>query len=986
MSVDGVLDERGVSNTVGIVLLFGMVLTGATLVFLVGGMALDGIEGQSETRSAEMSMQEVRSDLSSLATRGEGSTQLSVGETDNAEIRTDGSMSFTIHGQTRAGIYRDCTTNLSLSSLRYGDGDERRVAYQAGGVWKTSEGGGSTMVSPPALSYRTEEINGTEYRTFDFDIANLTGRVDTGGETTASVNQTRSRQRREQIEREMFCRTDDDAGQPVTKVRSLTIVVRNSTYYDAWGRFLDDRMGGAGNVTVSDHNRTVIARDLPMGKVAEAASFRPDPDNLLVAVNDTAAAETSHKLTFQVADDKAVGNTLEAIEIKYEDGETDLSNLVGAGVNGRINHDQTKIHRENGSVVDLKDHVESYNADTSDGTIGFQFDDSVEIRENDTITIEYGSQNRNGKDGKVTNPDAPGTYNVTATLNDDSDNLRSGVLAIDDEADGLLGNRTDGDEDEDGVPDFADRCPDTAGEGRFGCGVVSEHPSNAVQVNSSTATLELVGTQIAEERTITVTGAERQPLDVMFVLDESGSMDLGSDWYGTSDWEEVSRDDVAWEDTFEFFGGTYYVVPDGIQVRTETEIHDPGDSIREPDSVVEIRDAEYGPIGSDPEGQRIDATKSFIGALNNSAALNESEKDRAGTVVFNSGAVVREGLTHDFDDINESLTEFASGGTDIGAGLYEALPQFEDSSDAERVVVLLSDGENDGATDEKTIEAAEEAADQNVTVYTVGLGDGADEELLRDVANTTGGQYFFVEDADELEDQFDQIAGDVTEDQRRQVEHKEVQTSVQIGGQNFSLDPAVENATVNGNDTGSTANDPNSNDPITYEIQGIEPGTLLSFSATSIDCTNSTTPYDDKSELDPNLGTEHEGEEYEHTSCTAASGRIDRTDNSTSAHEIYTDGDELPDLDTAWWQPGVETVLDTYGEESLYSGNEFELDESQAIVVVELDSSEGNHTNYAVFLYDADAGDRGDYDDPNEDTNRYVIDISPTQVEVGDEE
>ncbi|WP_135820078.1 vWA domain-containing protein [Halostella litorea] len=984
--------ERAISNTVGIVLLFGMVVTGATLVFLVGGMALNGIEDQSEMRSAEMSMQEVRSDLSSLAADGEGSTELRVGEGDNVSIRTDGSMSFKIRGRTPVGATRTCTTNLTLSAFRSENDAGEHVAYQAGGVWRTS-GSGSTMVSPPALSYRTEEINGTERRTFDFNIANLSGRVDAGG-TTASVNQTRSMERRKQIEREMFCR--DDAASNVTQVDSLTIVVRGSTYYDAWGRFLDDRMGDAGTVNVYDGNQTVIARDLPMGRTVDNRT-REEPDNLLVAVNDTAGAETSHKLTFDVGDDKITGNTLEAVEIKYEEGETDLSNMVGNG-KGQINPEQSKIYREDGGVVNLKSNLSSYNVDTSDGTIGFQFDDSVEIRTNDTLMLEYGSQTRNGKDGKVTNPGAPGTYNVTATLNDDSDNRRTGQLPIDDVADGLLANRTDTDEDD--VPDFADQCPGTEGQGRFGCGVVSED-ANALRVNSSSATLELVGTQVAEEVVVNRTAGERQPLDVMFVLDESGSMDQGySAWQGTSDWEEVPRDEVAWANVDEggpsWWDDTEYTVPSGKQVRAETiygtVVANPGQEVSE-DAIgdpVEIRDAEYGPVGSDPDEKRVDAAKSFIGALNNSAALNESEQDRAGAVEFNSEATLREELTHDFSDVNGSLSGNANGGTDIGAGLYGALDEFDDSprpADAERVVVLLTDGKNDGATDQKTYDAAEDAAANNVTVYTIGLGDEADEELLQDVANTTGGQYFYVEDADDLEERFDQIAGDVTEDRFRQVQHKDVSTSVRIGGQSYPLDPASYNETVNANDSldsGATGiNDPRQNTSVAFRVDNVPVGSLVSFSAQSVDCTNGTST---------GVTEDHGGETYAHTTCNGTTTRIDSTDNSSdSDHRIYTDDDDLPgpaELNTAWWQPGIKDVLDTY-DEDLYTGNKFDLDESQAVVLVELDSSGGSHTNYAVFLYDADAGDRGDYEDPDDradDTNRYVIDISPTQVEVGDEE
>ncbi|WP_162991572.1 DUF7289 family protein [Halostella salina] len=982
MLADSGSDNRGVSNTVGIILLFGMVLTGATLVFLVGGMALDATERQSEMRSAEMSMQEVRSDLSSLAARGEGSTRLSVGGSDDGSIRTDGSMSFTIRGQTKAGTTRACTTDLTLSSLRHDDGDGQHVAYQAGGVWRMSEDGESTtIVSPPALSYRTEEINGVEYRTFDFDVANLTGSVDTDGETTASVNQTRSQERRKQITDEMFCRDDDEGD--LRQIRSLTIVVRNSTYYDAWGRYLRDRMGDAGSVTVYD-NRTVVASDIPLGRQVNGSTPRLASDDLLIAVNDTAGAETSHKLRFDVSED-AEGDTLESVNITYNDDETDLSRLAGkgSGARGHTNPDQTKVHRADGDVVDLKKHLESYEVDTDDGTIEFQFDESVELYSNDTVTVEYGSQTRNGKDGKVTNPGSPGQYNVTATLNGDDDSRRTGTLSIGDVNDGIPGNGTDSDDD--GVPDHADRCPDTEGDGRYGCGVVSEdEDANALRVNSSSATLELVGTQVAEERIVNESVAERQPLDVMFVLDRSGSMRGSCSIENVEgSWQEVSADSFDWAHA----DSTEYVVPRGKLVRIETwggtNYYTPGSVISHPiiGDIAAI-DVELSCSGSDPDNRRVDATRSFVGALNASAG------DRAGVVEFNSDSKLLSGLTDDLDDVNDSATGAADGGTDMGSGLYEAVDQFDDDAGNERVAVLLSDGRNDGPgnLNKRTRRAAEEAAENNVTVYTIGLGSGADEDLLTDVADETGGEYYYVDDDSELEEQFEAIAGNVTRNRVRQVEHKAVEASVKIGGSSYPLNLSAGNSRVDPNDTASAINDPTTSDPVAFDISGVTPGSLLSFNATSVDCTNSTasgTPAD-------NLNATHDGETYDHTSCTGtADGRIDSTTNATNDHEIYTDGDDLPTLDTAWWQPGIEAVLDT-SDEDLYSGDEFTLDDSQAVVVVELDGN-GDHTDYAVFLYDADAGDRGGYGDPDEDestdgTNRYVIDITPTQVEVGDEE
>jgi Mg-chelatase subunit ChlD len=924
-----------------------MVFLGATLVALAGGMVVDELKQDNEARSAEMSMQEVRSDIGSLAARGEGSTELQVD--DDVSIVADGEMSFTVHGWTDDATYRrDCTAKLPLSAFQYENDNGERVAYQAGGVWKRTNGG-TTMMSPPALSYRTEEIDGEEYRTFDFSAENLTGRIDGEGETTASVNRDRSLERQATIEREMFCR-DDGMGN-VTRIRSLEIRVENSTYYDAWGRYFESQMGDAGDVTVFDANRTVIVRDLPLGR--EGAIGMPSEDDLLVAVNETAGVDTSHRLTFDVEEDDGVtGDTLEAIEIKYEDGETDLSDLEGKGVNGHINHEKTKLYRSDGGTVDLKDHIESFDVDTSDNTIEFEFDDSVTVHSNDTITVEFGSRNRNGNDGKVTNPGNAGSYEVTATLNDGDDSERTGNLSIGDD---------------DGVPAYADECPEVDGEGRNGCGVVSvDEDANALRVNSSSGTIELVGTQIAEERTINETVAERQPLDVMFVLDRSGSM--GPHYQS----EQKYRDEVDWADST----GDAYQVPSETIVEVDGQQYGPGDWIWIPEN-RQLTVYERHP-GYDPDGKRVDATRRFIGALNASAG------DRAGAVEFNLDDHHRHDLTDRFDSLNASITDTADGGTNITAGLISGLDELErhGTNDAQ-VVVLLSDGANNvpGMTqaeaDEMTRDAAAHAAADDVTVYTIGLGEDADEDLLGDVANETGGEYHYVDDAENLEDIFDQISGDITEKRVRAVEHKTVEAQVKIGGKTYALDPSAADGPVDPEGSASALNDPTRNESLAFAVDGIDVGSLMSFSARSIDCSGASATERE---------SDHDGETYAHTTCNDTSGEIDSADNgSESDHQIFRDGDDLPSLSTAWWQPGIEGVLD----DDLHSGGKFDLGDDQAIILVELDSANGSHTDYAVFLYDADADDRsyGDSEDDysTDSDNRYVIDISPTQVEVGDD-
>jgi uncharacterized protein YegL len=138
--------------------------------------------------------------------------------------------------------------------------------------------------------------------------------------------------------------------------------------------------------------------------------------------------------------------------------------------------------------------------------------------------------------------------------------------------------------------------------------------------------------------------------------------------------------------------------------------------------------------------QAQDASKTFVGSL--------VEGDRAGVTEFSFGAGVRQGLTPDFGDVNTSIDSLsAGGGTDIASGIDASANELRShaTDDRQPVIILLSDGQSDARA---AINAAERANDDNITIYTVAVGSGADRELLRRIANVTGGQSYFVQNAE----------------------------------------------------------------------------------------------------------------------------------------------------------------------------------------------------------------------------------------------
>ncbi|MGH2543105.1 MAG: vWA domain-containing protein, partial [Ardenticatenaceae bacterium] len=106
----------------------------------------------------------------------------------------------------------------------------------------------------------------------------------------------------------------------------------------------------------------------------------------------------------------------------------------------------------------------------------------------------------------------------------------------------------------------------------------------------------------------------------------------------------------------------------------------------------------------------------------------------------------------------------ASGSTNIGGGLQTSLNMITGEGDpvSNEVVVLLSDGQHNTGIDPDSVIPALQA--RGVTVYTIGLGSGADAELMSRLASETGGTYFFAADSSGLAAHFNSIFTELRND------------------------------------------------------------------------------------------------------------------------------------------------------------------------------------------------------------------------------
>lgn len=156
--------------------------------------------------------------------------------------------------------------------------------------------------------------------------------------------------------------------------------------------------------------------------------------------------------------------------------------------------------------------------------------------------------------------------------------------------------------------------------------------------------------------------------------------------------------------------------------------------------------------------------------------------DRVGLIVFAAEAYTQTPLTIDYDFLQRMMERVNIGmikdGTAIGTALATAVNRLKDSEADSKVIILLTDGQNNqGEIDPTT--AAEVAETMGVRVYTIGVGSHGsapysvnrpfggsrqvqmpvriDEEMLTNVAETTDGKYFRATDKNALRTIYEEI-------------------------------------------------------------------------------------------------------------------------------------------------------------------------------------------------------------------------------------
>jgi Ca-activated chloride channel family protein len=200
------------------------------------------------------------------------------------------------------------------------------------------------------------------------------------------------------------------------------------------------------------------------------------------------------------------------------------------------------------------------------------------------------------------------------------------------------------------------------------------------------------------------------------------------------------------------------------QIRNDEQITN-GEGI----DIILCLDISGSMLAQDFSPNRMEAAKNVAAEF-----IDGRPTDRIGLVIFSGESFTMCPLTTDRSVLKTQLFSVESGlledGTAIGSGLATSVERLRSSKSKSKVIILLTDGENNGGLIDPNT-AKEIAKAVGVRVYTVGVGTegfapmpvqtsggvvmqrekvSIDEKLLTQIASETGAKYFRAKDNESL--------------------------------------------------------------------------------------------------------------------------------------------------------------------------------------------------------------------------------------------
>jgi len=207
-----------------------------------------------------------------------------------------------------------------------------------------------------------------------------------------------------------------------------------------------------------------------------------------------------------------------------------------------------------------------------------------------------------------------------------------------------------------------------------------------------------------------------------------------------------------------------------------TDLIDDEEEFSEGIDIIISLDVSGSMLATDFKPNRLEAAKEVAKEF-----VDERKNDRIGLVVYEGEAYTASPATRNHDFLKEAIDNVVSGklepGTAIGLGLGTAVARLRADTLKSKVIILLSDGENNKG-DISPLDAAKLAKNKNIRVYTIGVGQegyaptpvntpfgqimqqalvSIDEDLLTEMAEMTGGAYFRATDTKSLREIYKKI-------------------------------------------------------------------------------------------------------------------------------------------------------------------------------------------------------------------------------------
>lgn len=237
--------------------------------------------------------------------------------------------------------------------------------------------------------------------------------------------------------------------------------------------------------------------------------------------------------------------------------------------------------------------------------------------------------------------------------------------------------------------------------------------------------------------------------DISLVLDRSGSMDdIDFDWpSGTSPWYTSTKNAgvSAGMLGYNSYHG-YYYYRSGV------------DSVSYRQWVWEDH-YELGTAPTMPWQDLVVAVNAFLDVLDAT-----SQEEQVSVASYSSSATLDTWLEKDFATVRSTVDGLSTGGwTAIGLGMQEGIETLLDSAArpyAAKTMVVMTDGiHNTGIS--PTSVASSLVGSYNLTIHTVTFGEGADQNLMQQVATIGGGKHYHAATGAELVSIFEEIANNL---------------------------------------------------------------------------------------------------------------------------------------------------------------------------------------------------------------------------------